>query len=132
VLLAPPTVALSAPGHMAGTGVIAAQVRVTPNDTTLIPQGTVRLLADGQSIASATLRDGTAWVVVDTPPAPGARSFAALYTGDGVFPPATSAPLVVILEAPGATAIPALSPTALALLALVLAVVAVQRLRRRR
>ncbi len=132
VLLAPPTVALSAPGHMAGTGVIAAQVRVTPNDTTLIPQGTVRLLADGQSIASATLHDGTAWVVVDAPPAPGARSFAAQYTGDGVFPPATSAPLVVVLEAPGATAIPALSPTAQALLALVLAVVAVQRLRRRR
>lgn len=129
VLLAPPLVALAAPDRVAGNAAIPAQVIVTPVGTTLMPGGSVRVLAGGQPVASALLAGGVAWVVL-TAPAEGTVSLSAEYLGDGTFPPAVS-PLVLVSVAADGVAIPTLSERALALLALALAALAAHRLRRR-
>jgi hypothetical protein len=128
-LLAPPLVALAAPARVTGNAAIPAQVIVTPVGTTLMPGGSVRVLADGQPGASALLAGGVAWVVLMAP-AEGTVSLSAEYLGDGTFPPAVS-PLVLVSVAADGVAIPTLSEMALALLALALAALAAHRLRRR-
>jgi len=131
VLLPPPKVALSVPDNVASSAAIPVRVDVTSLESAAVPGGSVRILANGAPVATAALAGGVAYAMLSAPAAPGSMSLAAEYSGDGVFAPASSEPALILVNAPGGLPIPSLSDAALALLALLLAGVAAQRLRRR-
>ena len=131
VLIAPPRVALSVPGLVGSMAQIPAQVSVTAVDTPLVPGGRVRVLSDGQPVASAALVDGIASVMLTAPASPATVTLTAEYAGDGTFPSAVSVPVLVNVVAADSIPIPSLSDAALGLLVLILAGFAVRSLRRR-
>jgi hypothetical protein len=135
-LLSPPSVALSAPAEVKAAGVVSAQVSVTaPQAPAIAPSGKVLLRADGVVVGTASLAGGGATFSATAPARRGAMTLTATYLGDGAFPPAVSAPVVVAVKAgdPSSVApIPALSPATLAGLAGLVALIGLLSRRRRR
>jgi hypothetical protein len=134
-LLSPPGVALSAPAEVKTTGVVTAQVAVKSTQAPAIaPSGNVVLRANGTIVGTATLAGGVASFRTTAPARHGTMTLTASYLGDGAFPPAVSAPVVVAVKAgpvPVET-IPSLSPAMLAALALLVAMVGLVVAPRRR
>jgi hypothetical protein len=131
VLLPPPKVALFAPDSVASRESVLVRVDVTSAESAAVPGGSVRVLANGAPVATATLAGGVAWATLRAPESPGTMTLAADYSGDDVYAPASSEPALIVVNALGGLPIPSLSAAALALMALLLAGVAAQRLRRR-
>jgi LPXTG-motif cell wall-anchored protein len=95
----------------------------------------VLLRADGVVVGTASLAGGGATFSATAPARRGAMTLTATYLGDGAFPPAVSAPVVVAVKAgdPSSVApIPALSPATLAGLAGLVALIGLLSRRRRR
>lgn len=134
-LLSPPSVALAAPAEVKAAGVVSARVTVTaPQAPAIAPSGSVVLRADGVVVGTASLAGGGATFSATAPARRGAMTLTASYLGDGAFPPAVSAPVVVAVKAgdPAAVAtIPALAPAMLAALALLVAMAGLVTRRRR-
>ncbi len=129
VLLPAPAVALAVPARAKANSSVAVDVAVTPVDTTLIPGGSVEIRRDGQTVATVDLVNGAAHATV-AGPVDANVVISAVYTGDGMFPPAASAPHVIVLDVNTDLTIPTLSQSLLALLALLLGFLAARRLRR--
>jgi len=132
ILLAPPKVALVAPLRASSGAPLFVGVRVTPSAAAPMPTGTVRLYAGADLVGSAPLdASGSTqfrFAVVTT----GALSLRADYSGDALFPPASSPESMVTIAAANATVdIPAVGPIGMALLALALAALGMRPLYRR-
>ena len=128
VLLHAPAVALAVPAHAKANSTVGVDVTVTPVGTTLMPGGAVEIRRDGQAVATVDLQDGVAHATI-AGPADASIEVSAIYAGDGTFPPEAS-PNYTILPAGLDPAIPTLSETLLALLAILLGFFAARRLRR--
>jgi hypothetical protein len=132
ILLAPPKVALAAPSRAIAGSPLSIGVVVTPGASAPVPTGIVRLYAGADSIASATLdANGSSQFTIAAGPK-GALALHADYSGDAVFPPAVSPESTVTVAADPATAVPAVGPIGLALLALALAALGMLHRRARR
>jgi choice-of-anchor C domain-containing protein len=132
VLLAPPKVALAAPSRASSGAPLSIGVQVSPVSPAPVPTGTVRLYSDVNLVASATLDGSGSALLTMVPVANGSLPLRADYSGDGLFPPASSPQSVVtIADAADAPAIPAVGPLGLALLALALAALGIRPLYRR-
>ena len=132
-LLSPPGVALSAPAEVKTAGMVSAQVSVKSTQAAAIaPSGSVVLRANGAIVGTATLAGGTASFSATAPAQRGTLTLTASYLGDGAFPPAVSAPVFVTVKAGPVSVetIPALSPAALAALALLVAMLGLAARRR--
>jgi choice-of-anchor C domain-containing protein len=132
ILLAPPKVALVAPLRASSGAPLFVGVRVTPSAAAPMPTGTVRLYAGADLVGSAPLDASGSTQFRFAAVATGALSLRADYSGDALFPPASSPESMVTIAAANAIVdIPAVGPTGLALLALALAVLAMRPLHRR-
>jgi hypothetical protein len=132
VLLAPPKVALAAPSRASSGVPLSIGVQVTPVSPAPVPTGTVRLYNDVNLVGSAVLDASGSTQFTVVPATIGSLPLRADYSGDGLFPSASSPQSVVtIAAAPDAAAIPAMAPIGLALLALALAVLGMRPLYRR-
>lgn len=134
VLLPPPAVTLSVPASVAPAAMLAARIVVTGSDGSPIPQGLVRVRVAENEIATAGLANGSAVITVRMPEA-GTVRFTADYAGDANYPPASSDDTTVFVTngtqgGPGSVPIPTLAEWALALMALLLAMLGVRRIRR--
>jgi choice-of-anchor C domain-containing protein len=131
VLLAPPKVALAAPLHASSGAPLSIGVRVTPVSPAPIPTGTVSLYSGGNLVGSATLDAGGSTQFNIAAATTGTLPLRADYSGDALFPPATSPQSVVTIAAADLTQeIPAVGPIGLALLALALAALGMRPLYR--
>jgi Bacterial Ig-like domain (group 3)/Putative Ig domain len=132
ILLTPPKVALAAPLRASGGAPLSIGVRVTPSAPAPVPTGTVRLYAGADLVDSATLDANGSTQFRIAAAATGAFSLRADYSGDALFPPASSPESMVTIAAANPTVdIPAVGPMGLALLALVLAALGMRPLYRR-
>jgi choice-of-anchor C domain-containing protein len=132
ILLAPPKVALVAPLRASSGAPLSIGVRVTPSAPAPMPTGTVRLYAGADLVGTATLDASGSTQFRFAAVATGALSLRADYSGDALFPPASSPQSTVTIAAANATAdIPAVGPIGLALLALALAALGMRPLYRR-
>jgi len=134
-LLPPPTVKLSVPAQAPASAKMAALVSVSGTAAMPVPQGSVRV-RDGQNeIGSANLVDGNAVISVGMPPS-GAMTLTADYSGDALYPPASSDSATVqageaLAFASVPAAIPTLRESLLGILALFVAAFGMRYLRRR-
>jgi hypothetical protein len=132
ILLAPPKVALVAPLRASSGAPLFIGVRVTPSVAAPMPTGTVRLYAGADLVGSAPLDASGSTQFRFAAVATGALSLRADYSGDALFPPASSPESMVTIAAADATVdIPAVGPIGLALLALALAALGMRPLYRR-
>jgi len=132
VLLAPPKVGLAAPSRASSGVPFSIGVQVSPVSPAPVPTGTVRLYSDINLVGSASLGANGSALFTVVPVANGSLPLRADYSGDGLFPSASSARSVVtIADSSDAAAIPALAPIGLALLALALAALGMRPLSRR-
>lgn len=132
VLLAPPKVALAAPLRASSGAPLSIGVRVTPVSPAPIPTGTVSLYSGVNLVGSATLDAGGSTQFNIAAATTGTLPLRADYSGDALFPPATSPQSVVTIAAADLTQeIPAVGPIGLALLALALAALGMRPLYRR-
>jgi hypothetical protein len=132
ILLAPPKVTLVAPLRASSGAPLFIGVGVTPSAATPMPTGTVRLYAGADLVGSATLDASGSTQFRFAAVATGALSLRADYSGDALFPPASSPQSMVTIAAANATVdIPAVGPIGLALLALALAALGMRPLYRR-
>jgi hypothetical protein len=132
ILLAPPKVALLAPLRASSGAPLFIGVRVTPGAGDPMPTGTVRLYAGADLVGSAPLDASGSTQFRVAAVATGALSLRADYSGDALFPPASSPASMVTIAAANATVdIPAVGPIGLALLALALAALGMRPLYRR-
>ena len=135
VLLPPPTVTLGVAAQGAPSAKIVARIAVIGAEAAPVPQGSVRVRLFDSEIASGDLVNGSVVIAFDRPA--GAMTLTADYSGDGLYPPASSDSTTVeageILAAGGggAPVIPTLQQWALYLLTLILATLGWRRLRRR-
>jgi choice-of-anchor C domain-containing protein len=132
ILFAPPKVSLVAPSRASSGAPLLVGVRVTPSAAAPMPTGTVRLYAGADLVGTAALdASGSTQFRFAAVPT-GALSLRADYSGDALFPPASSPESMVTIAAANGTAdIPALGPIGLALLALALAALGMRPLHRR-
>ena len=133
--LPPPAVTLVVPAQVPSSAKIDARIMVSGTEGMPVPQGIVRVRVAENEIANANLVDGSAVISIGMPPV-GVVTLVADYAGDGLYPPASSDSAVVlvgdVLAAPaGAANIPTLSEWVLGMLALILAVFGLRRLRSR-
>jgi hypothetical protein len=132
ILLAPPKVALLAPLRASSGAPLFIGVRVTPGAGNPMPTGTVRLYAGADLVGSAPLDASGSTQFRVAAVATGALSLRADYSGDALFPPASSPESMVTIAAANATVdIPAVGPIGLALLALALAALGMRPMYRR-
>ncbi|MGH8798752.1 MAG: Ig-like domain repeat protein, partial [Casimicrobiaceae bacterium] len=132
VLLPPPQVALDAPARAQSGAAMSVGVAVRSAAPEAIPTGEVRLYADANVLTAKTLDSTGAAQFQVTAPGTGVLSLRAEYRGDGRFSPAASPDArVIIAQAPLASAIPALSSRAVALLCAGVAALGLAALRRR-
>jgi hypothetical protein len=131
ILLAPPKVALAAPSRATSGAPLAIGVQVTPREPAPMPTGTVRLYAGADLAGSAMLDvNGSARFTIAAAAA-GTLPLHADYSGDDLFPPATSPESMVTIAADAGVGVPAVGPVGLALLALALAALGARLLCRR-
>ncbi len=133
-LLPPPAVKLGVPAQAAPSAKMDAHVTVVGADATRVPMGSVRMLWAGSEIASANLVNGVAVIPIGMPTS-GAVILTADYSGDSLYPPASSDSAVVVvkdvlLDGAGNAVIPTLQEWAMAVLALLVAMLGLRRLRR--
>ncbi len=134
-LLPPPSVKLGVPAQAAPSSKVEAHVTVVGADATRVPMGSVRMLAAGSEIASANLVNGVAVIPIGMPTS-GTLILTADYSGDSLYPPASSDSAVVVVKdvllvGAGNAVIPTLQTWAMAVLALLVAMLGLRRLRRR-
>jgi hypothetical protein len=135
LVLPPPTVSLVVPAQAQALARIPARIVVSGTDAAPVPGGSVRVRNAETEIASANLVDGSAIVSIAMP-ASGAVTLTADYSGDGLYPPASSDGVTVLVgvvsaAVASATAIPTLQDWVTGVLALILAASGLRRLRRR-
>jgi hypothetical protein len=131
VLLPAPKVALLAPSRASSGAPLLVGVQVTPTTASPTPTGTVRLFAGADVVGTATL-DANATAQFNIAAATtGALALRADYSGDALYPAATSPESLVAAAAGAAADIPAVGPVGLALLALALAALGMRPLYRR-
>jgi choice-of-anchor C domain-containing protein len=132
ILLAPPKVALLAPLRASSGAPLFIGVRVTPGAGAPMPTGMVRLYAGADLLGTATLDASGSTQFRLAAVTAGALSLRADYSGDALFPPASSTEsMVTIAAADPSVDIPAVGPIGLALLALALAALGMRPLYRR-
>jgi hypothetical protein len=135
ILLPSPKLTLTAPGQVSAGSQVDGRVVIEAVGTAARPTGSVRLRDGARYLGEFALVDGAADFSVVARTAPGLMTLAASYPGDGAFSSAASGLVVVTVSKAEAvaspSAIPALDAPAAALLGLLLAALAVARLRRR-
>ena len=129
VLLPAPTVSVAAAANVKPNTIVPVDVTVTPVGTAAMPAGSVEIRREGETVATVDLVNGVAHASI-AGPVDRSVVVSAVYMGDGTFPPAASAPIVITLDVDTSLTIPTLSGSVLALLALLLGFVAARRLRR--
>jgi hypothetical protein len=131
ILLPPPKVAMAGALHATSGKQPSVGVSVTPTTPGPTPTGSVRLYASGQLIGTATLDADAAAQFTIAAASTNALALRADYSGDAVYPAASSPEGAVIAALNGNAEIPAVGPIGLGLLALALAALAMRPLYRR-